>query len=375
MEEAERIGVHLQPIETDPTKPLIRHLENLWQPLGAIIDCAWPWFDVDSKLFEALPVAMIGHSPETLPRGVPNILHDSRKAGLEAARELLATGFRHAAYVGPGVSRHWNNERRDAFEQTMSTHGIHCETMENHKDVTNNPVWQKQLRMFLLGLPKPCALFAATDIVGAEVLSAARFCGIRVPNELSVVGVDDSEELCEGAVPTLSSVRPDFHLAGVLSVRVLLDVAHGGPSAARTLPFGNLGVVRRASSRPLAAHDTMVAQTLELIRREACTGLRPASVAALFPCSRQMAAIRFRKAVGHSIGAEIHAVQLDEAKRLLADPSRQIKAISDFCGFSSPGSLRNFFRRETGMSLSAWRRSLAAARRTPMTTNNSSANL
>jgi len=48
-------------------------------------------------------------------------------------------------------------------------------------------------------------------------------------------------------------------------------------------------------------------------------------------------------------------VQLAEAQRLLADPERQLKVVSDFCGFGSPGSLRNFFRRETGMSLSAWR--------------------
>ena len=69
-----------------------------------------------------------------------------------------------------------------------------------------------------------------------------------------------------------------------------------------------------------------------------------------------IADIRFKKAVGHTIGEEIHAVQLEEAKRLLADPSRQIKAIGDFCGFSNESAMRKFFRRETGMSMSDWRK-------------------
>jgi len=124
----------------------------------------------------------------------------------------------------------------------------------------------------------------------------------------------------------------------------------------RVALYGDLGVERRASTRPLASHDAVAAKALALIRLKAREGLRPAQVAALFPCSRRMADRRFRKAVGHSIGEEIHAVQLAEAQRLLADPERQLKVVSDFCGFGSPGSLRNFFRRETGMSLSAWRR-------------------
>ena len=355
-EEASRSGAHLQRIGTSPTREFVRNLTRLWNPLGAIVDCAWPWFDVDPGLFGSLPVAMIGHSPETLPRDVPNVLHDSGEAGREAALELLATGFQNVAYVAPGQHRHWSDARRDSFVRTMRIHGIQCESIEGLPEYFDDPLWQKRIRALLTGLPKPCAVFAATDIVGAEVLAAARFCGIDVPGELAVVAVDDNEDICERLVPTLSSVRPDFHHAGVLAVRALLSVVRGGPKAARTLSFGNLGVVRRASTRPLAVNDAVAARALEFIRREACSGLRPARVVALFPCSRQMAGYRFRKAVGHTIGEEIHARQLEEAKRLLADPTRQLKVVSDFCGFGSPGSLRNFFRRETGMSLSAWRK-------------------
>ena len=137
-------------------------------------------------------------------------------------------------------------------------------------------------------------------------------------------------------------------------------VANGGtPPVARRLDYGPLGVARRESTRVLAVPDKCAADAIALIRREACAGLRASAAAALFPCSRRMADIRFHKATGRTILAEIHAVQLETAKRLLETTDIPLKALSDFCGFENPNSLRKFFRRETGMTLRAWR----AARR------------
>ena len=67
-----------------------------------------------------------------------------------------------------------------------------------------------------------------------------------------------------------------------------------------------------------------------------------------------MAEMRFKKSVGHSVLDEIHIVQLERAKQLLAG-TVQIKAISDFCGFENPNSLRKFFKAQTGMTMTQWR--------------------
>ena len=64
--------------------------------------------------------------------------------------------------------------------------------------------------------------------------------------------------------------------------------------------------------------------------------------------------MRFRKAVGHSVLDEIHAVQLERAKQLL-DGMMPLKVISDFCGFENPNSLRKFFKSMTGVTMTAWR--------------------
>ena len=68
-----------------------------------------------------------------------------------------------------------------------------------------------------------------------------------------------------------------------------------------------------------------------------------------------MADIRFARATGRSILAEIHAVQLERAKELIGGGNMPLKTISDFCGFENPNSLRKFFKAQTGRTMSEWR--------------------
>ena len=68
-----------------------------------------------------------------------------------------------------------------------------------------------------------------------------------------------------------------------------------------------------------------------------------------------MADMRFRRSTGHTIIDEIHAVQLERVKQLLANGNLPLKVLSDFCGFGHPNSLRKFFLRASGMTMSAWR--------------------
>ena len=367
--EATRRGVHLQFVDCKPAPELVRDLDRLWHPAGAIACCGGVWNDLDEQMFGTMPVALIDFDPSRAFVSAISVLHDSAQTGCLAAKELLSTGVRNFAFVSQSKELHWSETRARSFERAVRMHGAQFWTMEQSGRGRESAEWGRNLRTFLRDLPRPCALFASCDMVGVEVLAAARELGLEVPGQLAVLGVDDNEDLCENAVPTLSSIVPDYRRAGAMAVQGVLEMESRRrtepgvgvpPVPPRQVLYGDLGVVRRASTRHLASHDALAAKALAFIRRKACEGIRPSEVAALFPCSRRMADKRFRKAVGHSIGDEIHAVQLSEAQRLLADPGRQLKAIADICGFGSPGAMRNFFRRETGMSPGAWRRRRAA---------------
>jgi LacI family transcriptional regulator len=194
-------------------------------------------------------------------------------------------------------------------------------------------------------------------MTAADVVTAARFENIDIPNELAIIGVDNYEHICEHTTPPLSSIEPDFRLGGRIAATMLLAAIKDGGrfSGERHRSFGPLRIVHRATTRLLSLYDKHVSLALELIRNEACSGLTANKVAKLFPYSRRLADTRFRQATGHSILEEIHSIQLERAKQILLESDRQIKSISDFCGFKHPNSLRKFFLKETGMTLRSWR--------------------
>ena len=353
---AARFGRHVQSVDGTPTAKKIRSLVAFWDPEGAIVECGGTSTTVDPSAFGRLPVVFFDHDPHCLPANSFCVTHDSAATGRMAARELMESGATNFAFVPYPERRFWSEERERGFVAALSLNGYGCHVFPSRFSANDSTRWQRRLREFLEGLPRPCALFAANDLTAAEVLTAAEFVGVKVPNELSVVGVDDAVAICDQTEPTLSSVKPDFRRGGELAALLLAARLRDGAlfRGERRRTFGPLAVIRRASTRRLAVEDPAVADALVLIRREACSGISAKTVLEVFPCSRRMAEMRFRKAVGHSVLDEIHAVQLERAKQLL-EGTMPLKVISDFCGFENPNSLRKFFKSETGMTMTAWR--------------------
>jgi len=355
---AAKCGWHVQIVDGIPTASKIKSLVSFWGPVGAIVECGGTASTVNPSAFGCLPVVFLDHDPSCLPAKSFCVTHDSAATGKMAARELMESGAANFAFVPYPERRFWSEERERGFVAALSLNGRGCHVFPSRISPKDSTRWQRELRGFLKGLPRPCALFAANDYTAAEVLTAAEFVGVKVPDELSVVGVDDAASICERTKPSLSSVKPDFRRGGELAALLLMARLRDGAAfrGERRRTFGPLAVVRRASTRRLAVEDAAVAAALGLIRREACSGLSAKTVLGQFPCSRRMAEIRFRKATGHSVLDEMHAVRLERAKQLLAG-TMPLKAISDFCGFENPNSLRKFFKAQTGMAMTAWRMS------------------
>ncbi len=357
----EKRNHYVQIIEEKPTSRLVEDLWTFWNPLGAIIDCGGEYNNIDAGVFGSHPVVFIGHDPDSIPKKCLLVSNDQRETARAAARELLATGYENFAFVHNVDHKKWSHLRERAFSEAIAINGRPCAVLRPSDTENSSVEWIRKLRRFLAALKKPCAVFAANDKTAESVISAATLEGFDSPDDIAIVGVDNYEPICEHVTPRLTSIEPDFRRGGRLAATMLLELAasKGEWRGARTQTFGPLRVVRRASTRMLSVPDKAVTEALDLIRREACNGLQSARVAAIFPCSRRQADTRFRQATGRSILEEIHIVQLERAKELLRDTTIHLKAISDFCGFTNPNSMRKFFLKATGMTMTAWRNAFA----------------
>lgn len=180
--------------------------------------------------------------------------------------------------------------------------------------------------------------------------------GLAVPQEVSVIGIDDDPVLCMNSDPQLSSVRPNFANGAYMAAK-LLDRAIRHPKwEGKHVVYPPEGITRRDSTRFFLRKDSEVAAALRLIHAKACTGLTANQVHETFSCSRRAADERFRAATGKSILEAIHEARLARMQELLSNPAQELSAIANLCGYFSQNAACKFFRIKTGMTMSAWRR-------------------
>ena len=348
---------HVQVVDGIPSSKSLAGLVAFWHPLGVIVECGGGYQEIPPDLFGGLPTVYLDRNPRTLPANASCVSHDSVATGHLAAKELLVTGHPHFAFVPYPTPRFWSDDRERGFGEALVLNGLTCKTFDGTgHDTLQSVRWQRSLRRWIERLPKPCGIFAANDAVAAEVLIAAAQTGFGIPREVAVCGVDNFAPICEHTVPTLTSVQPDFLMAGELAARTLDEIIQGQRRQATRLTFGPASIVRRASTRICRRYDPEVTSAMELIRRRACEGISSAEVVTTFKCSRRMAEIRFRQIAGRSILDEIQAMRLDKAKELLKNSSLDISAIANFCGFKAANAFWKFFKQETDLSPTKWRR-------------------
>lgn len=158
---------------------------------------------------------------------------DDRMGGRLATEHLLAIGRRRIGFIGGPANLAQVKNRLAAARAAVKKHGGAALTFV--ESATMNAEAGRVGAEQLLALPKrqrPDAVFAANDLVALGVLQALTFAGVRVPDDVAIVGYDDIDFAESAAIP-LSSVRqPAIHM-GSTAATLLLDVIAAGTAKAK----------------------------------------------------------------------------------------------------------------------------------------------
>jgi LacI family transcriptional regulator len=205
-------------------------------------------------------------------------------------------------------------------------------------------------------------LFACNDDRGRQVLEACRCGGLRVPEEVAVLGVDNDEVFCELSDPPLSSIALNAESAGYRAAELLDGMIHGRIKEPRRVTVEAIRVATRRSTEVVAVADNDVAEALQFIRREKGRGLSVADVAAEVAVSRRHLERRFRDTVGRTILEEIQMARIEHAKNLLLETKYPISKVAELSGFGSTGYFVQFFHSRVGKTPRKFRVELTAER-------------
>lgn len=146
-------------------------------------------------------------------------------AGARTATDhLLDLGHRRLAHIAGPVKATTARERRRAFEDAVHAAADTQCRVEVSTDFHSG--YEQALRLLANEVDRPTAIFCATDLIAGEVYRAATELGIRIPDELSVVGFADMMT-ARFLYPQLSTVRQFPEAIGRRSARMLLDRLEG----------------------------------------------------------------------------------------------------------------------------------------------------
>lgn len=353
---AAKAGWNVQIAEYGLTSIPIRRELGFWHPDGCIVEgIVMERGGAKVGDFGDTPVVFCDANRELMPQSYFGVEHDSEATAMLAAKELLSLGFDNYAFVGNIRPRDWSVVRQKVFERVVADAGksFYAFATKNNR---STEMFFRRIRPWLRELPKPCGIMAANDISGDLVLQACRMERIAVPEEISVVSIDNDELVCDHTTPRLTSVMPDFELSGFLAAK-MLDEVMSGRTSPHIVKFSATHVVRRESAIGLSRRDDAIQRAVERVRLSACDGLTPAEVCRGIGGSRRHAESRFRKATGQSIGEAIAEARIARAKALLLKRGIPIDTIFSECGYESSVSMRRAFRNATGVSMREWRNS------------------
>ena len=203
---------------------------------------------------------------------------------------------------------------------------------------------------WLRELPKPCGLLCATDSHAVQLARCCRACGIFVPEQLAVLGVDNDPVLCAVCFPRLSSIELGSERIGYEAAALLDRMMAGQPPPKKGICIEPQGVIARESTDILAIDDIEIAQAVRLIRQQACRHLRVTQITEVLGLSRRLFEQRFQQALHRNPKEEILRHQMERAKMLLSNTDLTITKVAKESGFTSLAYFSRAFRRQIGLT-------------------------
>ncbi|MDO5581438.1 MAG: substrate-binding domain-containing protein [Planctomycetia bacterium] len=284
---------------------------------------------------------------------------DNPEIGKLSARHLLQQGFKHFAYIPHLEPFTWCAEREKAFVESLEAEGKKCLIFPAKKAGETDWFSQRErMCSWLKDLPKPVGILAANDFRGRQILEACQRCGIPVPYQAGVLGVNDDQLVCEMNYPSLSSIAVNWSEGGYKAAELLDRIMSGEPLPKDPYFYGNPRIVSRNSTEKIQTSDELAIRILELIRINEAAQLRVADIVHCLNVSQRSAETRFKKATGHSIIEEIKRERMRKIRSMLEETDHSVNEIARISGFENANYLGKIFKEEFGLTLGEYRKAL-----------------
>ena len=179
---------------------------------------------LDRTLDEGMPTVILSHYIQELP--VSCVAVDNKKAAGSIVDYLIRLGHREIGTITGDLKTQSGLDRLDGFVKTMQERQIPVRDEYIRHGDYGLPSARAAAEALLSMKDRPTALFVASDEMALETINIALAKGVRVPEELSIVGFDDNPVAANARIP-LTTMRQPLAEMGRQGLDILYQQTHG----------------------------------------------------------------------------------------------------------------------------------------------------
>lgn len=303
-----------------------------------------------------MPVVSVGSAPPKPGlKGAVDIELDLNALFSMTIEDFIASGYTHIALAGNLTQTRTRQfgSVSDVFERIATQHGVDSTCLPHPP----SPAAARTTYPAMLAhCATPVAILASDDLCAVDILNACNTAGLRVPDDVAILGLHNSPGIWDSTHPSLSSVDTNFESWGY-EAAALLDTLLDGAAAPTPYPLHTpKQIVTRRSTNFIAVQNEIAANAMLFIRERANNGITVADVVAHSIVSRQHLDLLFKKHLGWSVSSELERVRVTRVQNLLISTNASVAEIAEQAGYANALNLHRSFKRRFGIAPGQFRK-------------------
>lgn len=307
----------------------------------------------DFKSFEALkklniPVFIQNYKNEDI--AFSNITGDYLGTGAMAASFFLQRRYKNFAYYG-NKGFIWSQERAKGYKREVERSGGNFFYFESES--LNGEQWSKghiELYNWLQSLPKPTALFACDDSFAIQVSEICKLHDINIPNDISLLGVDNDELICDLSDPSISSIVLDAEKGGYELGRSIQQTIKNCNNKSFEIKISAVRIQLRKSTEKYNIKNENLLEIVKYIQNNFTSKISINHLTSIVPLSRRNLEVKFRTELGISLYQFILEQRIEYFSHLLLTTKRSLFDLAIECGFNDSANVYRIFKKMKGFT-------------------------
>lgn len=313
------------------------------------------WEPEESELLSSLKIPILLQNYKSRSPIFSNITGDYFGTGEMAAWFFIKRRFRNFAFYG-NKDVVWSRERAEGFRSEAEKAGgrfyyFESEDLEGSEWTSSH----QQLADWLLSLPKPVCLFACDDNFALRVSQNCKINNIRIPDEISLLGVDDDELICRLSDPPISSIVTDVEKGGYEAGRVIDRYISGESTDPTDIIIGPVRFELRKSTEKFDISNEYIIQVMNYIENNFTADINIESLTEMVPLSRRNLEVKFKSEMNVSIYQFILSCRIEYFAHLLVTTTRPMFDLALDAGFNDCKNISRIFKKFKGCTPTKFR--------------------